>query len=100
MLGPSFSGPHARASRLSLQVECGVYLPGRIGIKSLMGLPKIHCTGKSFVSRLGVFRYWSTARRCSLFVSCVVSYEAYDCFYSTELRLGNWNVRVRPRILA
>ena len=59
----------SRASRLSLQVGCGLYLPGRIGIKSLMGLPKIHCTGKSFVSRVVVFRYWSTARRCSLFVS-------------------------------
>ena len=51
----------SRASLVSSQVRWGVYRPGRMGIKSLMGLPKRHEAGDSLVSLSGVFLYWSIA---------------------------------------
>ena len=47
--------------RVSCQVECGLYCIGRIGMKSLIGLSKIHCAGDSFVEGSGVFLYCKTA---------------------------------------
>ena len=40
----------------------GWYLPGGMGIKSLMARPKMHIAGESLVSLSGVFRYCSMAR--------------------------------------
>ena len=49
------------ASKVSRHVGCGSYLPGWIGIKSLIGLPKMHMAGERPVSLSGVFLYWSIA---------------------------------------
>ena len=49
-------------ARVSLHVGCGSYRPGSMGMKSLIGRPKIHMAGDSFVSGSGVFRYWRMAR--------------------------------------
>ena len=40
--------------RESLQVGCGLYFPGRMGIRSFIGLPKIHMAGESFVVGSGM----------------------------------------------
>ena len=40
---------------------CGRYWPGRIGMRSLMGLPKTHIAGESLVLGSGVFLYWRIA---------------------------------------
>ena len=45
------------AASVSCQVGCGLYLPGRIGIKSLMGQPITHWAGDSLVLGSGVLRY-------------------------------------------
>ena len=50
------------AARDPRQVSCGVYFPGSIGMKSLIGRPKTHIAGDSFVSLSGVLRYCSIAR--------------------------------------
>ena len=50
------------ATRVSRQVSCGLYLPGSIGMKSLIGRPNTHIAGDNFVSESGVFRYWRIAR--------------------------------------
>ena len=42
-------------------VAWGWYLPGKIGTRSLIGLPKRHMAGESFVAGSGVFRYWRMA---------------------------------------
>ena len=52
----------SRASSVSRQVLCGLYLPGGIGIKSLIGWPKMHVASESLVSLSGAFLYWSIAR--------------------------------------
>lgn len=39
----------------------GLYFPGCIGMKSLIGRPKRHIAGEKAVSRSGVLRYWSMA---------------------------------------
>ena len=54
-----FHKASSRASRVSLQLLWGEYLPGGIGMKSLIGWPKMHIAGESFVSLSGVFLYWS-----------------------------------------
>ena len=55
-----------RASSLAAkdpcQVSWGLYLPGSIGMKSLIGLPNMHIAGDSLVSLSGVLRYCSMAR--------------------------------------
>ena len=66
---------------LSLQVGCGAYLPVRI--KST----KIHCVGESFcywIGSVSVLEYnaLQTVRVKTSIGACVVSYEAFDCFYS------------------
>ena len=48
-------------AKVSLQVGCGMYRPGRMGMKSLIGLPKTHWAGDSFVLGSGVLRYCSMA---------------------------------------
>ena len=58
----------SRADRVSLHVGWGLYRPGRIGMKSFIGLPKTHCAGDSLVVGSGVFRYCSIPR-CSESVS-------------------------------
>ena len=50
------------AARMSLQVGWGMQWPGSMGMKSLIGLPKTHWAGNSFVAGSGVFRYCSMAR--------------------------------------
>ena len=50
------------AMSVSCQVLCGWYLPGWMGIKSRIGLPKRHMAGERWVSRSGVFRYCNMAR--------------------------------------
>ena len=45
----------------SIHVLCGRYLPGRIGMRSLVGLPKMHIAGDCFVAGSGAFRYWRIA---------------------------------------
>ena len=52
----------SRASRVSRHVPCGWYLPGRIGIMSLIGRPKTHWAGDNFVVWSGVLRYINMAR--------------------------------------
>jgi hypothetical protein len=47
----------SRAANVSFQVGWGWYRPGNMGIKSLIGLPNIHCAGESLVSGSGVFLY-------------------------------------------
>ena len=43
--------------RESLQVGCGWYFPGRMGIRSFIGLPKTHMAGEIFVVGSGVLLY-------------------------------------------
>jgi hypothetical protein len=45
------------ADRVSLHVGWGMYRPGNMGMKSLMGLPKTHCAGDRLVFGSGVLRY-------------------------------------------
>ena len=47
--------------RDSLHVVCGLYFPGRMGMRSLTGLPNTHMAGDIFVVGSGVFRYWRIA---------------------------------------
>ena len=68
MLGPSFMGMHVAVLKgylvgcqCFLQVVCGWYLPGKIGMKSLMGLPKTIIAGDNVVAGSGVFLYWRIA---------------------------------------
>ena len=52
----------SRVARVSLHVSCGLYLPGRIGIRSLMGRPKTHIAEDNLVSLSGQFLYCRIAR--------------------------------------
>ena len=49
------------ASSVSLHVGWGMYRPGSIGIKSLMGLPKTNCAGDRLVFGSGVLQYCKIA---------------------------------------
>ncbi len=71
------------ATSVSRQVSCGLYLPGSIGMKSLIGRPNTHIAGDNFVSGSGVFRYWRIARWTPICIefpigTSVVGYEAFD----------------------
>ena len=44
-------------SRDSFQVVCGLYFPGRMGMRSFTGLPNKHMAGEIFVMGSGVLRY-------------------------------------------
>ena len=57
-----FLNASSLAAKVSRQVLCSLYFPGRMGIKSHIGLPKTHITGESLVSLSGVLRYWRIAR--------------------------------------
>ena len=57
-----FRRASSRAVNVSSQVVCGWYLPGKIGMKSLMGLPKTIIAGDNLVAGSGVFLYWRIAR--------------------------------------
>ena len=52
----------SRASMVSRHVPCGWYLPGRMGIRSLIVRPKTHWAGDNFVVGSGVLRYIDMAR--------------------------------------
>ena len=52
----------SRASMVSRHVPFGWYLPGRMGIRSLIGRPKTHWAGDNFVVWSGVLRYINMAR--------------------------------------
>ena len=56
-----FLNASSLAAKVSHQVLCGLYFPGRMRIKSRIGLPKIHIAGESLVSLSGVLRYWRIA---------------------------------------
>ena len=57
-----FINASSLAAKVSRQVLCGLYFPGRMRIKSGIGLPKTHIAGESLVSLSGVLRYWRIAR--------------------------------------
>ena len=57
-----FLNASSLAAKVSRQVLCGLYFPGRMGIKSRIGLPKTHRAGESLMSLFGVLRYWKIAR--------------------------------------
>ena len=52
----------SRAIMVSIQLLCGLYRPGGIGIKSRIGRPNMHLAGDNFVSLSGVFLYCNIAR--------------------------------------
>ena len=47
---------------MSVQVGCGWYRPGAMGMESLIGRPNRHYAGDNLVLRSGVFRYCRMAR--------------------------------------
>ena len=57
-----FRRASSRAVNVTSQVVCGWYLPGKIGMKSLMGLPKTIIAGDNLVAGSGIFLYWRIAR--------------------------------------
>ena len=61
---------------VSCHVGWGWYLPGCMGIKSLIWRPKTHIAGDSPVSLSGVFLYWSMAR-----------WKGSDCSFPSAPRL-------------
>lgn len=73
-------------SRFYLQVAWGLNFPGRMGMRSLTGLPKTHMAGDSFVVGSGVFLYCRTARwnaselRSPLAVT--LPEQPFDCLHS------------------
>ena len=50
-LGDSLNAS-SRNCRYSLHVVCGLYFPGRMGMRSLTGLPNMHIAGDIFVGRV------------------------------------------------
>ena len=67
------------ATSVSRQVSCGLYLPGSIGMKSLIGRPNTHIAGDNFVSG-SILEDRALDPICIEFPigTSVVGYEAFD----------------------
>ena len=56
-----FLNASSLAAKVSRQVLCDLYFPGRMGINSRSGLPKTHTAGESLVSLSGALQDWRIA---------------------------------------